>query len=133
MYVAGAKEKGKKVQMRGVRVDDILQGPIDVIKMDIEGHEPAGINGMQCIIAENRPIILSEINEYWLRTCSNSNGNKYINQLDSLGYDLYNIDCIENGIISSSLTFDILESKDVLALPKGVRYPELSNANKSTK
>lgn len=133
MYVAGAKEKGKKVQMRGVRVDDILEGPIDVIKMDIEGHEPAGIDGMQCIITENRPMILSEINEYWLRTCSNSNGHKYMRQLDSLGYDLYDVDCIENGVIPSSLTLDILESKDVLALPKGVRHTGLSNANKSTK
>jgi hypothetical protein len=34
---------------------------VDLIKLDVEGHEPAALRGMRKTLAEHRPIVLSEI------------------------------------------------------------------------
>jgi len=118
MYVLGKVDGGEKVTVNTTRLDDVINERIDVIKIDIEGHEPAAIEGMKSIIQRDRPIIMSEINEYWLRTCSNSSGNKFVEILNSLGYEVFNVMDTEKPISASSLKLDILDKIDVVAYSK---------------
>ena len=45
-------------------LDDVLAGldRLDVVKMDIEGHEPAAFNGLVRLIARHRPALFVEFN-----------------------------------------------------------------------
>jgi FkbM family methyltransferase len=118
MYIAGEVGTGERVVMEAVRVDDMIEGAINIIKIDVEGHEPMALDGMQSIIANHRPIILSEINEYWLRTCSHSDANQYVSLLNSLGYEVYDVKDVDTPIIRGSLHIDILGTMDIICYPK---------------
>lgn len=48
-------------QVRVIRVDDLIEGPIDLVKIDVEMHEPAVLRGMRQILERDRPILLIEI------------------------------------------------------------------------
>lgn len=119
MYVAGELETGEKVTMETVRLDDIIKESIDIIKIDVEGHEPKALDGMKSIICKDKPVLFSEINEYWLRTCSNSSGSQYVRQLNSLGYDVYDAGARDEPIAHDLIRMDILDTMDVVAFPKG--------------
>ena len=126
MYVAGNVGTGEKITMESVRVDDVIKDSIDIIKIDIEGHEPAGVNGMRSIITKDKPVIFSEINEYWLRTCSNSSSSQYAKQLNSLGYDVYDVEALDEPITDELRSMDILDTMDIIAFPKGSRLSDYS-------
>lgn len=49
--------------VKGIKLDDILKGPIDFIKMDIDGSEPEALKGMTRII-ENSPNLKMVIEYY---------------------------------------------------------------------
>lgn len=51
----------KSIQVKTVRLDDLkIEGRIDFIKIDIEGHEPVAFKGMENLLSKNRPVILIE-------------------------------------------------------------------------
>lgn len=119
MYVIGQVGDAERVEIEAVRLDDIIEETINVIKLDVEGHEPAAIRGMISIISRDKPIILSEINEYWLHTCSNSSAGEYIDLLKSLDYEVFDVRNLDQPIHAESLELDILDTLDVVALPLG--------------
>lgn len=119
MYVAGRVGDAECVEMETVRLDDMIEETINVVKLDVEGHEPAVIRGMISIISKDKPIIFSEINEYWLHTCSNSSAREYIGLLKSLDYEVFDVRNLDHPIEVGSLGLDILETRDVVALPLG--------------
>lgn len=53
-----ATAKAHEVIVREVRLDDVITGKIDLIKIDIEGGEIAALHGMQRILQENPQIHL---------------------------------------------------------------------------
>jgi len=66
----GNKEDGdsEKVNIQTVTLDEMpIKGKVDFIKMDIEGHEPKAMKGMEQLIAENRPVILIEFSHSCLQ------------------------------------------------------------------
>lgn len=51
----------KSIRVKTIRLDELqIDGRIDFIKIDIEGHEPVAFKGMENLIATNRPVILIE-------------------------------------------------------------------------
>ena len=130
MYIVGEIGTGTRITMESIRVDDLIKEAVDIVKIDIEGHEPAALNGMRVIISENNPIIFSEINEYWLRLCSNSNGNEYISFLNSLGYDVYDVKNLRKPIAAGSLKLDILDTMNIVAFPKGSKPLDTQKSKK---
>lgn len=68
------------------RLDDIIDEPVDFVKLDIEGAEPKALEGMQRILSESRPVLITELNEYWLREVAGSSSRAYVSQLESAGY-----------------------------------------------
>ena len=125
MYIAGDVAGTETVSMETVRVDDLIQGPIDVIKIDVEGHEPAAIRGMQKLIRASKPVIISECNEYWLRTCSGSSSAEYVAQLNALGYEVFDVKRPGMPLAAGSLTLDATDIIDVVAIPTGDQRLEI--------
>jgi FkbM family methyltransferase len=97
-----------------VSLDDFIENHIDICKLDVEGHEPRVVAGMRSLIQRYRPIIITEINEYWLRRGGGSSLG-YIDQLHNLGYTLFDID---RGLIPLDLNdFEgSLKTSNVVAL-----------------
>jgi FkbM family methyltransferase len=53
---------------------------VDLIKMDIEAHEPMALRGMQRVIENNRPLIICEVNPWALK----KNGHDAVALLEQL-------------------------------------------------
>jgi FkbM family methyltransferase len=60
---------------------------IDLIKIDIEGHEIKAVKGSIKIIKKNSPLIIFEL----IKTDINKNSSKVINLLSKLNYEFYEI------------------------------------------
>jgi FkbM family methyltransferase len=118
MYVAGTVPGCPQVSMTAVRVDEIVHDAVDLIKIDVEGHEPAAIEGMRDLIARSHPVIVSECNEYWLQSCSNTSGREYIELLSSYGYQVFDINDLSVAVTPDSPRLRELRIFDVVALPR---------------
>jgi FkbM family methyltransferase len=119
MYVAGRVDGAPLVTVPTVRIDDVVSTPVDVVKLDIEGHEPSALAGMSRLLTSARPIIISECNEYWLRNCSGTTSGEYCRALESRGYVLYDARHLTTPMPASSVHLDILDTMDVVAVPRG--------------
>jgi FkbM family methyltransferase len=60
---------------------------LDVMKLDVEGAEPAALRGAEATIRRFRPVILAEVNEHSLLQ-SASSAAALVAQFRGLGYDL---------------------------------------------
>ena len=51
------------------RLDDLLAGlsRLDVVKIDIEGHEPIAWAGLKSLVAKHRPLIFTEFSPVAIR------------------------------------------------------------------
>lgn len=121
MYVAGRIDGAPVVDVPAVPIDDVIGGPVDVVKMDIEGHEPAAVMGMKRLIERWRPVLITECNEYWLQHCSGLSSSDYCRMLESLGYTLFDVRNLSSPIDAASVRLDVLETIDVVAVPRGRR------------
>lgn len=59
VFSAAAGEGTEKVAVT-VRLDDVVDGPVAFIKLDIEGAELLALHGLSRTIAQSRPTVLSE-------------------------------------------------------------------------
>ena len=104
-----------------VSVDDVVRGRVDLVKMDVEGHEPAALRGMKDLIRVHQPVILSEVNEYWLRTCSGTSARGYVDSLIDMGYEVYPAERPDQPIRAGTLNLEVLDAIDVIAVPARMR------------
>jgi FkbM family methyltransferase len=63
---------------------------VDVIKMDIEAHEPMALRGMQRVIENNHPLIVCEVNPWGLK----KNGHDAVALLEQLAAPGYTLSVI---------------------------------------
>lgn len=115
MLVAARDSDTNVRSVRVVRVDDVVDRPVAFVKLDAEGHEPAVLQGMTRILAKDRPVILTEVNEYWLRRAGSS-GREYMNILESYGYALQRVEDASR-IEPATVTLGELETLNLLATP----------------
>ena len=75
---------------QSVRLDDVLANldRLDVVKIDIEAHEPQALRGMAGLIERHRPIIFTEFHPWALQRMSPFPPENYLNQIQSLGYSM---------------------------------------------
>jgi FkbM family methyltransferase len=57
VYGAGAFSQ----EVPAARLDDMVSGPVDLIKLDVEGHEEAALNGARGIVSEYHPRLIVEL------------------------------------------------------------------------
>lgn len=111
MIVADA---GGELQIECVALDDQVNGHIHICKIDVEGHEPQVLSGMQKILSESRPIIITEMNAYWLSKAGSSIS-EYAAKLDAFGYELFDIDRALSPL--DRRDGDLLLNTNVIAIP----------------
>jgi FkbM family methyltransferase len=68
------------------RLDDLVQGPVGFLKMDVEGAEGRVVRGATQIIERDRPIVTTELKEEMLRRVSGSTVADYLGYFEALGY-----------------------------------------------
>ena len=73
------------------KIDDLVKDEprIDVVKIDIDGHEPKALRGMSETIKKHRPKIISEFSPSSLIELSAINPEDYLRALKSFGYSLF--------------------------------------------
>jgi FkbM family methyltransferase len=119
MFVGGRVEGGEPFRMECARIDDLVDEPVDLVKIDVEGYEPRAVRGMERLISRSMPVLVSECNEYWLNTISDMTSSDYVDQLLSYGYDVYRLGDPLEPIARGALRLELLEVVDVLAVPHG--------------
>lgn len=91
--------------VQGHAIDDLLKdvSRIDIIKMDIEGHEPIALEGMKNIITRCHPIIISEFHPKAIKEFSNIEPRLYLDTLKRFGYKISVIEASSNILECSSV------------------------------
>jgi hypothetical protein len=122
MYVIGAIDGSPTHSMKIMRGDDIIRERVDFIKIDIEGSEPAAIRGMSTLIDQHKPVIFSEINEYWLKDRAKTGSQQYLDLLRSFKYRVYDVRAIikKEFVELKQINPGILDMMDVICLPENV-------------
>jgi FkbM family methyltransferase len=70
------------------RLDDIVEGPVGFLKMDVEGAEARVVAGATRLIESSRPIITTELTRDMLRNVSAASIADYLGYFERLGYTL---------------------------------------------
>lgn len=78
-------------EIRSIRIDDLPLGDVALCKIDVEGFEPRVILGMRRLLERSAPILITEVNQYWLAKARSSSA-EYYALLRDLGYCLFDID-----------------------------------------
>lgn len=75
--------------VQSVVIDQVVPDqPINMIKIDIEAHEPFAIRGMENLIKKQRPKIITEFHPWAMRLNNVEAPEEYLAQLENLGYQL---------------------------------------------
>lgn len=75
--------------VQSVVIDDSMSDqPIDMVKIDIEAHEPFAIRGMEKLLKKHRPKIITEFHPWAMRLNNTEAPEEYLAQLEQLGYRL---------------------------------------------
>ena len=74
------------------RLDDLVVGPVDVMKIDIEGAEARAVAGASGLISECRPIVVTEVSEEMLGRVSGSSIKGYLEWFMSRDYSVFLLD-----------------------------------------
>ncbi len=68
------------------RLDDIVEGPVGFLKMDVEGAEGRVVKGATRLIERDRPIITTELKDEMLQRVSGTSVSEYLGYFEGLGY-----------------------------------------------
>jgi len=69
-----------------LRLDDIVEGPVGFLKMDVEGAEGRVVKGATRLIERDRPIITTELKDEMLRRVSGTSVADYLGYFERVGY-----------------------------------------------
>lgn len=68
------------------RLDEIVEGPVGFLKMDVEGAEGRVVKGATRLIERDRPIITTELKDEMLQRVSGTSVAEYLGYFEGLGY-----------------------------------------------
>jgi hypothetical protein len=97
-----------------VTVDSVVQSKVDLLKIDVEGHEYRSILGATDTIRRSRPLIVTEFSPGALEANSRVAPLEYLDLLRSLGYRL-----------SVAGQPAKITNEEILALTRGVDHIDL--------
>jgi FkbM family methyltransferase len=67
-------------------LDDLVAGPVHLLKVDIEGAEMRAMRGATALIATHRPVVISEVSDEMLRRVSGCSVGDYLGWFAERGY-----------------------------------------------
>jgi len=73
-------------------LDQLVTGPIDVIKIDVEGAEARAVRGASGLISTWRPKVITEVSEEMLERVSGSSVRSYVEWFTTKGYSVSLLD-----------------------------------------
>ena len=74
-----------------IRLDDVVDGPIGLIKADVEGAEPLALGGLERTLRRDRPVVICEFAPGMMPGVSGTDGRQYVAWLIALGYRIAEI------------------------------------------
>ncbi len=74
-------------QVATVRLDDVIEGPVQFVKVDIEGAEGLALRGASGTIERSRPTLLVELHPHLLPVVSGETPASLIAWIAALGYE----------------------------------------------
>ena len=87
-----------------------LRRPLRFIKMDVEGAEPQVLRGAARILAEDKPLILSELHPTQLDRASGITAQEFLAQIAAMGYRAHRIEGGAIGAVIDQAPADALVS-----------------------
>lgn len=83
-----SKDQKHFMLVPALTIDEMLKDipQIDLIKIDIEAHEPAAIRGMEKVLRRLKPMIITEFHPWAMRLNNADPPEVYLQQLEDLGY-----------------------------------------------
>jgi FkbM family methyltransferase len=106
------------------RLDDLVAGPVGLLKMDVEGAEGRVVRGATRLIERDRPIVTTELKEEMLTRVSNTTVREYLSYFEGLGYTVSLLEKETGAEKPYASVADLLadwsgrdELRDVLLLP----------------
>jgi FkbM family methyltransferase len=106
------------------RLDDLVQGPVGLLKLDVEGAEGRVLRGATALIERDRPIVTSELKQEMLERVSEMSLADYLAYFESLGYRATMLDAASGSETSYPTMAALLEDwtdleqiADVLLMP----------------
>ena len=100
-------------EISAISLDTFLPNiAFDVVKIDIEGHEPFAIQGMMQILKQNRPIIFAEFAPHNLKILGKTEPKDFLHLLTNIGYTINQIDRQGNVIPYHQNVDDLIEDFD---------------------
>lgn len=86
---AGALVEGWGQIVPVLRADDLIDGPVHVVKMDVEGAEARVVGGMAGLIEAHRPVVVTEASQEMLQRVSGCSLADYLGWFEDRGYDVH--------------------------------------------
>jgi FkbM family methyltransferase len=74
------------------RLDDLVDTPIGLLKIDVEGAEARVVAGARKLIEQHRPVVTTELSEAMLEAVSGATPTEYLDYFYGLGYSVAVID-----------------------------------------
>ena len=105
---------GKAVSVEANSGDNLLDGKIDLIKIDVEGAEPKVIEGMTDSIKANKPNIVFEYDKNLLET----EADEHLYMLEEIGYVFSKLGEKEDRELSATELSSEVQRANIAAEPK---------------
>jgi FkbM family methyltransferase len=67
-------------------LDDLVEGPVDFLKIDVEGAEGRVVAGARRLLERSRPVVATELSLEMLPRVSGISGGEYLEGFEALGY-----------------------------------------------
>ena len=95
------------VDVPTLRIDDVVDRHVDLIKIDVQGYEYFVLKGGRALLARDKPVVISE---FWPRGLYNSGASPadYLTMMQELGYSVRQIDEDNKKVVD--ITYDALRT-----------------------
>jgi FkbM family methyltransferase len=112
------------------RLDDLVTGPVGLLKLDVEGAEGRVVRGATALIERDRPVVTTELKQEMLERVSDMTLRDYLGYFERLGYTAIRLDAAsgeETAFPSVAALLehwtDLDEIADILLVPDGAKVP----------
>jgi FkbM family methyltransferase len=109
------------------RVDDLipLDVPVSLVKMEIEGYEPLAFRGMERIVREYQPVIVTRFNTADMEFDGVDAPGRFYEALVAAGYRVYDAFAFADGRLEAfNYPGAGYRNTDLVCLPEGYTLPE---------
>lgn len=121
---------GRGLVVPTFRLDGLVEGPVDFIKVDVEGAEARAIRGGMEMLRRDQPVVATELSREMLGRVSGVTAEEYLGWFHDLGYRLYVIDRDTSELHRQEAPSELLEGwndplriEDLLLVPAGRTLP----------